>query len=151
ELKALHKAIKKVEEDNERFSFNTVVSTLMVCVNELTDLGCAKRAILEPLAILAAPHAPHIAEELWALMGHEDSITQASWPVLNAGYLVEDSITYPVSFNGKMRFKIEQPVDATKEAIEAAVLAHEAAQKWLDGKAPKRVIVVPKKIVNVVV
>jgi leucyl-tRNA synthetase len=151
EKKVLHKTIKKVGEDIERFSFNTGVSAFMICVNELGDLGCNKREILEPLATMISSFAPHLGEELWHLLGHEKSVTDASFPKWEEKYVTDDSITYPVSFNGKTRFKIELPADSTKEAVEAAVLAAPEAAKWLEGKPPRRVIVVPGKIVNVVI
>jgi len=151
ELKILHKTIKKVSEDIERFSFNTSVSAFMICVNELTELKCSKKAILESLTILLSPFAPHITEELWSIMGNENSIADATWPVFNEEYLKENQIEYPVSFNGKMRFKLHVPADMAKEDIEQAVLVHDSAQKWLDGKQPKKIIVVPGRIVNVVI
>ena len=151
ELKTLHKTIKKVTEDIDRFSFNTSVSNFMICVNELTDLKCNKRAILSELTVLVAPYAPHIAEELWFLLGNAKSISTAAFPIFNASFLEEDSFSYPVSFNGKTRFIMDLPVDLTKEAIEKEVLSSEDAQKWLAGNLPKKVIVVPKKIVNIVV
>ena len=149
-LKTLHKTIKKVEEDIEHFSFNTSVSTFMICVNELTAQKCTSKAILEPLAILVSPYAPHIAEELWERMGHTGSIANISFPKLEVKYLVESTKAYPISFNGKMRFKLELPLDMVKADIEAAVMAHEQTAKYLDGRTPKKVIVVPGKIVNVV-
>ena len=149
--KSLHKTIKKVKEDIERFSFNTPVSAFMICVNELTALKCNKRAILEPLLIILAPYAPHIAEELWAKLGNTTGITYAVFPKVNETYLVESNHKYPVSFNGKMRFILELPTDMSKEAIEKEVLANEQSQKYLEGKTPKKIIVVPNKIVNVVV
>ncbi|MEA1877170.1 MAG: leucine--tRNA ligase [Bacteroidota bacterium] len=151
ELKVLHKTIKKIGEDIERFSLNTSVSAFMICTNELIELKCNKQAILEPLLILLAPFAPHITEELWATLGHEITIADAVWPKLNNEYLKEDQIEYPVSFNGKMRFKLELPADMSPKEIEEIVIKHELAQKWLDGKSPKKVIVVPKRIINVVV
>ena len=151
ELKVVHKTIKKVSDDIERFSFNTSVSAFMICVNELTDLKCNNKTILESLLVLLSPFAPHIAEELWQALGQTESIADAQWPSLNEDYLKEDQIEYPVSFNGKMRFKIELPADMPKEDIEKAVMAHETAKKWLDGKAPKKIIVVPKRIINVVI
>lgn len=151
ELKALHKAIKKVTEELDRHSFNTVVSTLMICVNELTDLSCNKRAIIEPLIILISPYAPHFAEELWQKFGHTESVTRAPWPAFNAEHLVEDSFEYPISFNGKVRFKLELALDLDKKAVEDAVLADEQSISYLDGRTPKKVIVVPGRIVNVVV
>ena len=151
ELKVLHKTIKKITDDIERFSFNTSVSAFMICTNELTDLKCNKRQILEPLITLLAPFAPHITEELWAAAGHQESVADAKWPKLNEDYLKENTFEYPVSFNGKMRFKLELPVDMPVAEVEAAVLAHEVAQKWLEGKAPKKIIVVAQRIINVVV
>ncbi len=149
-LKTLHKTIKKVEEDIENFSFNTSVSTFMICVNELTAQKCKSREILEPLAILVSPYAPHISEELWEKLGHKESISTAPFPKFEASYLVESSKEYPISFNGKMRFKMELPLDMTKEDIEAAVMAHEKTAQQLQGRTPKKVIVVPGKIVNIV-
>ncbi|MEQ8624794.1 MAG: leucine--tRNA ligase [Vicingaceae bacterium] len=151
ELKSLHKTIKKIREDIERFSFNTGVSAFMICCNELNELKCNNREILEPLCILIEPYAPHIAEELWSKLGHQDSVSKVEFPEFNASYLVESNHKYPVSFNGKMRFMLELPIDMGKDEIEKTVLEHEEAQKWLEGKTPKKVIVVPKKIVNVVV
>ena len=151
ELKILHQAIKKITDDIERFSFNTAVSTFMICVNDLQAAKCNKRSVLEPLLVLLAPFTPHICEELWHLMGNETSVTQAAWPQFDASVLVEDSFKYPVSFNGKMRFTLELPMDATKDDALNAVLASEAGQKWLEGKEPKKVIFVPKKIVNIVI
>jgi leucyl-tRNA synthetase len=151
ELKVLHKTIKKINYDIENFSFNTSVSNFMICVNELTELKCNKRAILEPLAILIAPYAPHIAEELWHQLGHSESITYASFPECNESYLVETSFSYPISINGKTKFNYEFELSLTKEDLEKAVMALEQTQKMLDGKAPKKVIVVHQKIVNIVV
>ncbi len=150
-LKSLHKTIKKVKEDIERYSFNTPVSAFMICVNELTAQKCNKRAILEPLLIILSPYAPHIAEELWAKLGHTESITYAVFPTHNEEYLTESSHKYPISFNGKMRFMLELPLTLTKKEIEKEVLANEQAQKWLNGNLPKKVIVVPNKIVNIVI
>lgn len=149
ELKSLHKTIKKVGEDIENFSFNTSVSAFMICVNELG--GCNKRAILEPLVVLIAPFAPHIAEELWESLGHTTSVCDASFPEYDEKYLVEDSIEYPISFNGKMRYKKVLPAGLTPKQVEEAVVSDPAAAKYLDGKTPKKVIVVPGKIVNVVI
>ena len=149
-LKTLHKTIKKVEEDIENFSFNTSVSTFMIAVNELTVQKCNHREILEPLAILISPYAPHIAEELWSLLGHTKSISTAPFPVFDETHLVESSKEYPISFNGKMRFKLELPLDMSKEAIEATVMAHEKTQQQLQGRTPKKVIVVPGRIINIV-
>ena len=150
ELKVLHKTIKKVIEDIERFSFNTSVSTFMICVNELTDLKCNKRTILEPLLICLSPYAPHIAEELWKQLGHQDTITFEPFPECNESYLVDDSFNYPISFNGKTRFNLELAATLSPQEIESLVMAHENTIKYLDGKPVKKVIVVPKKIVNVV-
>lgn len=150
EYKILHKTIKKIQDDTERFSFNTGVSNFMICINELSELKCNKRAILEPLVILLSPYAPHFAEEIWLLLGNKPSVNDAQWPHYEKDYLHEDIFTYPVSFNGKMRFKMDLPADLSVEEIERAALAHEQAQKWLEGKTPKKVIVVQKKIVNVV-
>lgn len=149
-FKTLHKTIKKVEEDIENFSFNTSVSTFMICVNELSSQKCNHRAILEPLAILLAPYAPHISEELWVKLGHAESISTASFPKFEEKYVVESSKAYPISFNGKMRFTMELPLDMDKEAIEKAVLAYEKTKEQLQGRTPKKVIVVPGKIVNIV-
>lgn len=151
EMKVLHKTIKKIKDDTERFSFNTGVSTFMICVNELTELKCNKRAVLEQLTILISPYAPHIAEELWFLLGKEGSVANAAFPIFDQHYLTDDSFTYPVSFNGKMRFRIELPANLSPDQIEKEVMTSEMALKWLEGKAPKKVIVVPKRIVNVVV
>lgn len=151
ELKALHKAIKKLEEDMANYSFNTSVSSFMICVNELTALKCNKREVLEPLAILISPYAPHIAEELWSLLGHSSSITTARFPEFKEEYLVESNFEYPVMINGKMRAKLNLSLELSKEDIEKAALTDTTVQKWLEGKAPKKVIVVPGKIVNLVV
>lgn len=151
ELKALHIAIDKISQDMERLAFNTSVSTFMVAVNQLTELKCNKRQILEPLLILMSGHAPHITEELWSLLGNTSSIVDAEWPEFKKEYTVENEHTYPVSFNGKMRFNIKLPIDLSKDEIEKAVLADERTSKYLDGKSPKKTIVVPKKIVNFVV
>ncbi|WP_298287803.1 leucine--tRNA ligase [uncultured Lutibacter sp.] len=150
ELKTLHKTIKKVEEDIANFSFNTSVSTFMIAVNELTALKCNKRAILEPLAIIIEPYAPHIAEELWHKLGHTSSVATEDFPIFEAQHLVESSKEYPVSFNGKMRFKLELPLDMSKEDIEKTVLAHQKTQDQLQGRTPKKVIIVPGKIINIV-
>lgn len=149
-LKTLHKTIKKVEEDIENFSFNTSVSTFMICVNELTAQKCTSRAILEPLAILVSPYAPHIAEELWEQLGHDGSIATAPFPIFEEKHLVESSKEYPISFNGKMKFTMPLSLDLSREEIEAAVMSHEKTQQQLQGRTPKKVIVVPGKIVNIV-
>ncbi|KAF2517424.1 leucine--tRNA ligase [Flavobacterium zhairuonense] len=149
-LKSLHKTIKKVAEDIENFSFNTSVSQFMICVNELSSQNCHSRAILEPLAILVSPYAPHIAEELWSQLGHTTSISEVAFPIFDANHLVETNKEYPVSFNGKMRFTIELPLDLTKEQIEEIVMKDERTQKQLDGRTPNKVIIVPGKIINLV-
>ncbi len=149
-LKTLHKTIKKVEEDIENFSFNTSVSTFMIAVNELTAQKCISREVLEPLTVLISPYAPHISEELWSLLGHTESIATAPFPKFEEKHLVESSKEYPISFNGKMRFTLELPLDMSKDDIEAAVMAHEKTAHYLDGRTPKKVIVVPGKIVNIV-
>jgi leucyl-tRNA synthetase len=151
ELKVLHQTIQKVLEDMDRFSFNTTVSQFMICVGQLTDLHCNKRAILEPLTILISSFAPHITEELWNKLDHNESISFADFPQFNKEYVKEDNFEYPVSFNGKMRFKIELSVELNPKQVEEAVLASPETIKWLQGKTPKKVIVVPKRIVNVVV
>jgi len=149
-LKALHKTIKKVNEDIQSFSFNTSVSQFMICVNELSSLKCHHKAILEPLAVLMAPFAPHIAEELWKRLGNTESVTYAPYPVHEDKYLQEDSKEYPVSFNGKVRFKRAFPTDMPIAEIEQAILADPQTAEQLQGKAPKKVIVVPNRIINVV-
>lgn len=150
EYKSLHKAIKKVEEDNERFSFNTAVSTFMIAVNELTEQKCHKRKIVEPLAILIAAYAPHVAEELWHLLGNAGSVVDAAYPEFDASYLVESSANYPISFNGKVRLQRVFPADMQPKEIEAIILSDPEVQKFLEGKTPKKVIIVPKRIVNIV-
>ena len=149
-LKTLHKTIKKVQEDIENFSFNTSVSTFMIAVNELSAQKCTSRAVLESLIVLVSPYAPHIAEELYSKLGHSKSISTAPFPKFDASHLVESSKEYPVSFNGKMRFKLELPMDFSKDQIEEAVMAHEKTKQQLAGREPKKVIVVPGKIINIV-
>jgi leucyl-tRNA synthetase len=149
-LKTLHKTIKKVADDIENFSFNTSVSQFMICVNELTAQGCHSRAILEPLAIVISPYAPHIAEELWSLLGNIGSIATVPFPVFEPKHLIESSKEYPVSFNGKMRFTIELPLDLTKDQIEEIIMKDERTIKQLEGKMPNKVIIVPGKIINLV-
>jgi len=151
ELKALHKTIKKVAEDIENFSFNTSISTFMICVNDLGKLNCNKRAILQDLTIILSPFAPHIAEELWHLLGNNSSVVQANFPAVDESVLVENNFNYPVSFNGKMRFTLELPLTTPKDEIEKIVMSDERSQKWIEGKTPKKVIIVPGKIVNIVV
>ena len=151
ELRILHRTIKKVQEEIERFSFNTAVSTFMICVNELSELKCCKRLILTDLAVILSPYAPHLAEELWSRLGGTESIANASYPVYNEKYLEENTFEYPISFNGKLRFKLTLPLNLSSSDIEKAVLQAPESEKWLLGNPPKKIIVVPKKIVNVVI
>ncbi len=151
ELKILHKAIKKIEEDTERFSFNTGVSSFMIATNELSDLRCHKRSILEPLVILLAPYAPHISEELWHLLGHTSSIVDGDFPKFEEKYVKESSKTYPVAINGKTRTELTIALDATQQQVEEIVLANDIVKKWMEGKPPKKVIYVKNRMVNVVV
>lgn len=151
ELKSLHKLIKKVTFDIEHFSYNTSISAFMICVNELTALKCSKQAILEPLVILLTPFAPHISEELWHQLGHDTTVCDAQWPTYDEAYLVEKTVTYVISFNGKARYNLDLPVGISREEAEKVALTHENSAKWLAGKTVKKVIVVPGKIVNVVV
>lgn len=150
ELKTLHKTIKKISYDIEHFSFNTSISAFMICVNELTAAKCNKRAILEPLTIILAPFAPHIAEEMWSVLGHETSVLEAKFPVCNEEYLVESSVKYPISFNGKVRFTLEMSAGLKKDDIEKIALSNDQTIAQLKGVAPKKVIVVPGRIVNIV-
>ena len=149
-LKTLHQTIKKVTEDIENFSFNTCISAFMICVNELSSQKCNQRAILEPLAVLLSPFAVHLAEELWERLGHTTSVSTAPYPVFEEKYLVESTKNYPVSFNGKMRFTRELSLDLSPKEIEEIILADEQTQKQLQGRTPKKVIVVPGKIINIV-
>ncbi|MEJ7766725.1 MAG: class I tRNA ligase family protein, partial [Chitinophagaceae bacterium] len=151
EWKVLHRTIKKVEEDTERFSFNTSVSAFMVCVNELGDLKCHKKEVLDQLLILLTPYAPHICEELWQQLGNEGSILDAGYPHFEEKYLVETTKDYPVSVNGKVRTNIGITLDATQEAVEAIVLSNDIVQKWLEGKLPKKIIYVKNKMINLVI
>ena len=151
ELKALHLAIRHIGEDTDRFSFNTAVSRFMITVNQLTDLKCRKRCIIEPFTVLLSPYAPHICEEIWQALGHTESISHAAYPVFEEKYTVESSLNYPVSFNGKTRFSLSFPAEATPADIEKAVLADPQTAKWTEGKTVKKVIVVPKRIVNIVI
>jgi leucyl-tRNA synthetase len=151
ELKTLHATLKKITEDIEKMSFNTSVAQFMIAANELGALKCNKRAVLEPLVVALAPFAPHISEELWEKLGHSTSVTVAKWPQWQAEYLLEDNFSYPISFNGKTRLQLEFPIALSKEEVEAQVLANPEVQAKLEGKAPKKVIVVPKRIVNIVV
>ena len=151
ELKVLHRTIKKIEDDTERFSFNTAVSGFMIATNELSDLKCHKRAILEPLLLLITPYAPHIAAELWSLLGHTDQVLDAPYPVFDPKFVVESSKEYPISINGKLRTTLNIALDAAQPEVEALVLANEVVQKWLEGKAPKKIIFVKGKMVNIVI
>jgi leucyl-tRNA synthetase len=150
ELKVLHKTIKKIDEDTERFSYNTAVSAFMVCVNELSDLKCHKKQILEQVLILLTPYAPHIAEELWNALRNEGSVLDANYPVFNPQLLVESEKEYPVSINGKMRTTLSFSLDAAQADIEAVVLENEVVKKWLEGNQPKKIIFVKGKMINVV-
>ncbi|MFC0264762.1 leucine--tRNA ligase [Fontibacter flavus] len=151
ELKTLHKTIKKTQDDLDNHSFNTSVASFMICVNELTAMKCNKREILEPLAVIVSPYAPHIAEELWSLMGHQQSIIYAAFPEFKEEYLVENSHEYPISINGKVRAKLSLSLSLSKEEVEKAALSDPAVKKWTEGNTPKKVIVVPGKIVNIVI
>ncbi|MBR2961789.1 MAG: class I tRNA ligase family protein, partial [Alistipes sp.] len=148
ELKTLHKTIRKVREDIENFSFNTSVAAFMICVNELGE--CHKRSIIEPLAVLLSPFAPHICEELWHQLGNEGTICDAEYPHCNEAYLVENSFEYPVMINGKLRFKQEYPLSMEAADIERDIVTKEEAQRWLEGAAPKKIIIVKGKIINIV-
>ena len=151
ELKTLHKTIKKVSHDIEQFSFNTSISAFMICVNELYAMKCSKKSILQDFVILLSPFAPHITEELYEALGNTETIFEAKFPVHNEDYLVESTIKYPISFNGKVRFTMDIAADASKDEIEKTVLANENTKKQLDGKTVKKVIVVPGRIVNIVI
>ncbi|MDR2971145.1 MAG: leucine--tRNA ligase [Bacteroidales bacterium] len=151
EYKILHRTIQKIENDNERFSFNTAVSAFMICVNELADNKCNKRNILEPLTIVLSAYAPHICEELWNSLSNENSVVFANYPVFNPNYLIENTFNYPISFNGKTRFFKEFPIDKPTKEIETEILLLEETKKWMEEKTVKKVIVVPRKIVNIVV
>jgi leucyl-tRNA synthetase len=151
EWRVLHKTIKKISDDTERFSFNTAVSSFMICVNELSDLSSRKKLILEQLLILLAPYAPHVSEELWHSLGHQQTILDASYPVFEEKYLMESSKNYPVAVNGKTRSTLNLPADVTADDAENAALADPSVQKWLEGKPPKKVIFVRNKMINIVV
>jgi leucyl-tRNA synthetase len=151
ELKVLHKTILNIQEDTERFSFNTAVSTFMICVNELADLKCNKKAILEQVLILLTPYAPHISEELWHQLGNAGSVLDATFPVFNASYVQESTKDYPVSINGRVRTNINLPIDMEQAAAENIVLANELVQKWLEGKPVKKFIFVKGRMINVVI
>jgi leucyl-tRNA synthetase len=151
ELKSIHKLIKKVSWDIENFSFNTSVAAFMICVNELTALKCNKRIVLSNLTVVLASFAPHISEELWRRLGNQTTVCDARFPEHNEEYLKENTVKYTISFNGKVRFTLDFPVDTPKDEVERTVLSNESAQKWLEGKTPKKVIVVPNKIMNIVI
>jgi leucyl-tRNA synthetase len=151
ELKALHKLIKKVSQDIEVFSYNTSISAFMICVNELSQLKCRNRSIMRTLSVLIAPFAPHIAEELWQMLGGEGSVCDAQWPEWNEEYLVENTVRLGVAFNGKTRFDMEFAADADNATIQAAVMGDERAQKYMEGKQVVKVIIVPKRMVNIVI
>ena len=151
ELKILHRAIKKIDEDTERFSFNTAVSTFMICVNELADSKCHKKEVLQNVLVLLTPYAPHIAEELWNLLGNQGSVLDAAYPIFNPALLVESSKEYPISINGKVRANINLALDLDQAAVEKMVLQNDIVQKWLEGKDPKKIIYVKNKMINVVV
>jgi leucyl-tRNA synthetase len=151
ELKVLHRTIKKIGEDTERFSFNTAVSAFMIAVNELTDLQCHKKAILENILVLLTPYAPHVAEELWHQLGNSGSVLDAAYPVFEEKYVTESSKSYPVAINGKTRTEIHIELDATSQQVEELVLANDTVQKWLEGKSPKKIIYVKNRMINVVV
>jgi leucyl-tRNA synthetase len=149
-MQTLHRTIKKVSDDLNRFSWNTVVSSMMIAVNELTEQKCHSAEVLEKMAILLSPYAPHLAEELWSIVGHDDSVLDQPWPVAENQYLEDDTFSYPVSFNGKMRFNIDLDAKMNPKDVEAAVMAHEKTAHYLEGNTPKKIIVVPKRIVNIV-
>jgi leucyl-tRNA synthetase len=151
ELKVLHRTIKKIEDDTERYSFNTAVSTFMICVNELSDLKCSKKAILEQLLVLLAPYAPHISEELWHQLGNNSSVLDAAYPAFEEKYVIESSKEYPISINGKLRTTMQLSLAAGQAEIETAVLANDAVQKWLEGREPKKIIFVKGKMINIVI
>jgi leucyl-tRNA synthetase len=151
ELKSIHKLIKKVGRDIENFSFNTSVAAFMICVNELTALKCNKRSVLSDLVVVLAPFAPFIAEELWHRLGNQTTVCDACFPDYNEEYLKENTVKYTVSFNGKARFSLDFPVGVASSEVEKTVLANETSQKWMEGKNPKKVIVIPDKIINIVI
>lgn len=151
EMKVLHKAIQKITQDTERFSFNTAVSAFMVAVNELTDMGCRKKKVLSPLLVMLSPYAPHIAQELWSALGDHGNVLEANYPICDTSWLTESEKAYPVSVNGKLRTTISFPVEAELGEIEPVILNNEVIQKWLEGKAPKKIIFVKGKMINVVI
>ena len=149
-FKSIHKTIKKVEDDIERYSFNTVVSTLMICLNELIEHRCTDRKIISDFLILLSPYAPHISEEIWSEIGNNESITTAKFPEFDASHLIESTKAYPVSFNGKTRFTIELSLEMTKEQIEFIVMDHDKTKQYIGDKKTKRIIIIPNKIINIV-
>ena len=149
-LKSIHKTIKKVEDDIERYSFNTVVSTFMICLNELIEHSCNDRKIISDFLILLSPYAPHISEEIWSKIGNNESITSAPFPVFESKYLIETEISYPVSFNGKMRFKLELPAGISKDEIQSIVMDHDKTKQYIGDQKLQRIIIVPNKIINIV-
>jgi leucyl-tRNA synthetase len=151
ELRTLHKTIRKVEEDIEKFSFNTSVSVFMICVNELSDQKCRKRSVLKDLSVIIAPYAPHMAEELWLACDGAGSVVDAQFPQWNEGFIKESTVAYPVAFNGKVRYQILVAADMPQAEVQALALSHEEAAKWLPEGGPKKVIVVPGRMVNVVI
>ena len=151
EWKSVYKTIKKVEEDTERFSFNTAVSSFMIGVNELHDLKCHKKKVLEKLLVTLSPYAPHISEELWSLLGNEGSILTADYPGIEEKYLIESSKNYPVAVNGKTRTELSIALEATQQQVEELVLNNDVVKRWLEGKHPKKVIYVKGRMVNIVV
>ncbi|MEM9416942.1 MAG: class I tRNA ligase family protein, partial [Bacteroidota bacterium] len=150
-LKVLHQTIKKVQDAIERYALNTAVSAFMICVNELTALSCRHQAVLQDLVVLLGPFAPHMAEELWQHLGHATSVTQGPWPRLEKQYLQEGTFEYPITVNGKVRARLSFGLDTSRQEMEQRVLADASIQKWTQGKPPKKVIIVPQRIVNVVV
>jgi leucyl-tRNA synthetase len=151
ELKILHKTIKKIEEDTERYSFNTAISTFMICINELYDAGCHKKAVLEQVLILITPYAPHFAEELWSALGNTGLIVDATYPIFDAQYVLETAKEYPVSINGKVRANISIALDATEDQVRTIVLANAAVQKWVEDKPVKKLIFVKGRMINIVI
>jgi leucyl-tRNA synthetase len=151
EMKVLHKTIRKIEDDTERFSFNTAVSAFMICVNELGELKCHKKEILQPLLIILSPYAPHIAEELWHQLGNSESILNAAFPKYDSKLLIESSKAYPVAINGKTRSELTIALDATQQQVEELVMQDAVVQKWLEGKSPKKIIYVKNKMINIVI
>ncbi len=151
EWKILYKAIKKIEEDTERFSFNTGVSAFMIAVNELADIKCHKKPVLEKLLVALTPYAPHISEELWRVLGHQTSILDAHYPAIEEKYLVESAKNYPIAINGKTRMELSIALDATQQQVESIVLDNDQLKKWLEGKSPKKIVYVKGRMINIVI